>query len=205
MGWWQDHVVPRIADKALDTGEVRELRPRACAGLRGDVAEIGFGSGLNVRHYPAEVDRVWAVEPSDLAWRMAQPRIESGAVPVERAGLDGQALDLPDARFDAVLSTFSFCTIPDLDAALREIRRVLRPGGTLHFLEHGQAPDASVARWQERLNPVNKRLAGGCHLNRQITAYVDSSGLQQDRIETFYGTGPKPFGFLYLGTYRKPA
>lgn len=134
MGWWAKQVVPRINDKRLDTGEVREWRPQVCADLRGDVAEIGFGSGLNVPHYPSEVTGVWAVEPSDVAWGLAQHRIATSPVPVRRAGLDGAALDLSDDRLDAMLSTFTFCTIPHLEAALEEVHRVLRPGGALHFL-----------------------------------------------------------------------
>ena len=138
MGWWLEQVVPRVAHACLDVAEVRKLRPPVCEGLAGDVAEIGFGSGLNVPHYPAEVAGVWAIEPSDVAWRMARPRLAGSRIPVHRAGLDGQAVDLPDDRFDAVLSTFTLCTIPDVDVALAEVSRVLRPGGTFHFLENGR-------------------------------------------------------------------
>lgn len=204
MGWWAQHAVPRINNKTLDTGEVREWRPRVCSGLRGDIAEIGFGSGLNVPHYPSAVTGVWAVEPSDVAWGLAQPRVAASSVPVVRAGLDGAALDLPDERFDAVLSTFTFCTIPDLDAALAEVLRVLRPGGALHFLDHGLSPEEPVARWQNRLTPVNKRIADGCHLNRSIPEYVSRSGLHVETLESFYGKGPKPLAYAFLGVCRKP-
>ena len=205
MGWWAKQVVPRINNKTLDTGEVREWRPRVCADLRGDIAEIGFGSGLNVPHYTSDVTGVWAVEPSDVAWDLAQPRIAASPVAVRRAGLDGAALDLPNERFDAVLSTFTFCTIPDLDAALSEVHRVLRPGGTLHFLDHGLSPEEPVARWQNRLNPINKRIADGCHLNRPIPEYMNRSDLQVEMLETFYGKGPKLFAFVFLGVCRKAA
>ena len=134
MSWWRKQVVPRAVDCFLGTAEVARLRQRACAGLTGDVVEIGFGSGRNVAHYPRKVKAVWAVEPSDVAWRKAQPRIDAATAEVRRAGLDGQALDLPDDRFDSALSTFTMCTIPDLDAALAEVRRVLRPGARLHFV-----------------------------------------------------------------------
>jgi SAM-dependent methyltransferase len=205
MGWWREQVVPRVADKTLNARPLHKERARLCAGLGGDVLEIGFGSGLNLRHYPAAVRGVWAVEPSDVAWRLAGPRIAERGLPVVRAGLDGQRLDLPDARFDAVVSTFTMCTIPDLDAALAEVRRVLRPGGQLHFLEHGAAPDERVARWQDRLQPVNGRIAGGCHLNRPIAERVAASGLAAGDVDMFYGDGPKPFAFLYRGRADKPA
>jgi ubiquinone/menaquinone biosynthesis C-methylase UbiE len=199
MGWWTDHVVPRMADRLLDTPQIHDLRRRACVGLGGDVVEIGFGSGLNASHYPSDVRTVAAVEPSDVAWRMAQRRVRQAKVTVRRAGLDGQRLDLEPASFDCALSTFTMCTIPDLDAALREIVRVLKPGGSLHFVEHGLSPDPSVAIWQRRLQPLNKRLAGGCHLDRAIRDHVARSGLHLDDLETLYGMGPKPFGYLYLG------
>ncbi|HET6627803.1 MAG TPA: class I SAM-dependent methyltransferase [Nocardioidaceae bacterium] len=205
MGWWTDHAVPRLADRALDVDRIHELRARVCDGLAGDVVEIGFGSGLNARHYPAAVDRVAAVEPSDVAWRMARRNIARTRAPVERAGLDGQALDLGTASCDGALSTFTMCTIPDLDAALRETVRVLRPGGVLHFVEHGLAPDPGVARWQHRLQPIQGRVAGGCHLDRPIRAYVERSGLVLEQLDTFYGMGPKPFGYLYLGRAVKRA
>jgi ubiquinone/menaquinone biosynthesis C-methylase UbiE len=203
VGWWHERVVPRIVDKALGTKQVRELRGRVCAGMSGDLVEIGFGSGLNVAHYANDVTGVWAVEPSDVAWSMAQEHVAGSPVPVRRAGLDGQALELPDDRFDTALSTFSLCTIPDVDAALAEVRRVLRPGGSLHFLEHGRSPDASVARWQDRLQPFQFRLAGGCHLDRPITELVERSGLVVEQLETFYAAGPKPLAYLFLGRARK--
>lgn len=203
MGWWTDHVVPRMADRCLGSGDVHELRARTCTGLRGDVVEVGFGSGLNSGHYPKDVSRVDAVEPSDVAWRMAQPAVARTHVHVERAGLDGQSLDLASASYDGALSTFTMCTIPDLNAALSEIVRVLRPGGVLHFVEHGLSPDARVARWQRRLQPLNGRVAGGCHLDRPIRDHIERSGLVVEELDTFYALSPRPFGYLYLGRATK--
>ncbi len=199
MGWWTEQAVPRITDKALNTKEVPPLRERICQGLGGDVVEIGFGSGLNIAHYPVGVRSVAAVEPSHVAWRIAQPRIAATDVDVTRAGLDGERLDLPDASFDAALSTFTMCTIPDLAAALAEVRRVLKPGGVLHFVEHGRSPDASVARWQDRLTPFQSRVAGGCHLNRPLAQLISESGLALEGLETFYEKGPKALSYIYLG------
>lgn len=202
MAWWTDHVLPRVIDRALSGAEVSALRRRACRGLSGAVVEIGFGSGPNVAHYPSAVRSVSAVEPSDVAWRLAQRRLDGmdvAAPEVIRAGHDGQRLDMPEASFDFALSTFSMCTIPDLDVALAELRRVVRPGGRLHFLEHGLSPDAAVARWQSRLHPLQRRVAGGCHLNRPIASSVTRSGWRIDTLEKFYARGPKPLAHLYLG------
>jgi len=201
--WWTDRVLPRIIDKALDTKEIPPLRERTCQGLRGDVVEIGFGSGLNIPHYPAAVRSVNAVEPSDVAWRLARKRLDASSTPVRRSGLDGERLDLPDESLDAALSTFTMCTIPDLRAALAEIVRVLKPGGRLHFVEHGLAPDPSVARWQARLQPIQGRVAGGCHLNRPIADLVAGSGLVTESLDTFYEKGPKVLSYVYLGTATK--
>jgi len=203
VGWWGEQVVPRLVDRFLGTAEITGMRQRACAGLTGDVVELGFGSGRNVPHYPPEVTSVWAIEPSDVAWRKARPRIGARDVDVRRAGLDGQTLDLPADRFDSALSTFTMCTIPDLDAALAEIRRVLRPGAALHFVEHGRSPDSGVARWQDRLQPVHGRLAGGCHLDRPIGDHIERSGLLIETLDTCYERGPKPFGYISLGSARK--
>lgn len=204
MGWWSDSLVPRATDVVLGAGPVRELRERVCAGLEGEVLEIGFGSGLNAPHYPPAVTTVWAVEPSDVAWGIAQARRQEGdRPPVTRAGLDGQVLDLPDASMDSALSTFTLCTIPDVEAALREVHRVLRPGGALHFLEHGLAPDPGVARWQHRLTPLQRRVAAGCHLDRPVDDLVESCGLAVEELERFYLGGAVPglkvAGHLYLG------
>ena len=208
MGWWSDHVVPRLADKACGTSEIAEFRARACAGLHGRVLEIGFGSGHNLAHLPAEVESVSAVEPSDIGWSLSEERRRDARVPVSRTGLDGQTLDEPDASFDSALVTFSLCTIPDPGRAVAEVRRVLRPGGRLHFLEHGLAPDARVAAWQHRLDPVQRRLAGGCHLSRDIPALVRGSGLELEDVESAYLPGPRisrPWGFGYLGRAARTA
>ncbi|MER7454729.1 methyltransferase domain-containing protein [Nocardia beijingensis] len=187
MGVYTEHVVPRIVNVACGLRDLKPLRERTCAGLHGRVVEIGFGSGLNVPFYPAGVEKVRAVEPADLGWRLAGERLAAATVPVERAGLDGQALPFPDDSFDCALSTWTMCTIPDIDAALAEMRRVLVPGGTLHFVEHGLAPDENVRTWQNRLNPVQKRLFGGCHLNRDIRGLVADAGFQIRDAEQFYG------------------
>jgi ubiquinone/menaquinone biosynthesis C-methylase UbiE len=178
----------------------REIRARVCAGLRGDVVEVGFGTGLNVRYYPLEVTRILAIEPSQVCMRLAEPRIARSSIKVEQAGLNGERLGLESEASDAVLSTWTLCTIPGLTAALAEIRRVLKPGGALHFVEHGHAPDAKVESWQRRLEPLNKRLAGGCHLTRQIPELITQAGFVVEQLDSYYFKGePKPFGYTYEG------
>lgn len=201
MGVYGEQVLPRLINVACDMGPVvGPLRERVCSGLAGEVVEIGFGSGLNVPHYPATVTRVAAVEPSDVAWRLAAERVAASPVIVQRAGLDGQALPFEDGTYDCAVSTWTMCTIPDLDAALAELRRVLRPGGTLHFVEHGRAPDHSVARWQRRLEPVQKRLFGGCHLTRRIVDHVARAGFVVKELDVFYEKGtPRVLGADTLG------
>jgi SAM-dependent methyltransferase len=182
------------------------LRVRACEGLRGEVVELGFGSGPNLGLYPREVTRVIAVEPSDVAWDLGADRRARSPVPVVRGDLDGQALSLEDASADAVLSTLTLCTIPDLPRALAEVRRVLRPGGRLHFLEHGLAPDEGVRRWQRRLEPVQKRAFAGCHLTRPIDRLIEESGLVLESVEREYASTAalmRPWVFVYLGRARK--
>ncbi|WP_371495931.1 class I SAM-dependent methyltransferase [Kitasatospora sp. NBC_00374] len=200
MGFYAEQVVPRIVNVACAMGEAGELRERVCAGLAGEVLEIGFGSGLNVPHYPAAVTRVDAVEPSEVGWRLAGKRLAASRVPVRRAGLDGQVLPFPDDSYDAALSTWTLCTIPDVAAALREVRRVLRPGGTLHFVEHGLAPDENVRRWQHRFDPLEQRLFAGCHLDRPIVGLLTDAGFTIAELDVFYEKGaPKPMGADSLG------
>ncbi|MGK8524606.1 class I SAM-dependent methyltransferase [Nocardia asteroides] len=187
MGVYGERVLPRIVSLACGMRVNDPQRERVCAGLHGRVVELGFGSGSNVPFYPAAVASVSAVEPADLGWRLARDRVAATTVPIERAGLDGQALPFADDSFDCALSTWTMCTIPDIAAALAEVRRVLVPGGTLHFVEHGLAPDARVRVWQNRLNPLQKRLFGGCHLNRDIRGLVTSAGFEIREAESFYG------------------
>jgi ubiquinone/menaquinone biosynthesis C-methylase UbiE len=200
MSFYADHLLPRLINKVMDTKHLREIRGRVCADLAGDIVEIGFGTGHNLPFLPAAVRSLRAVEPAGLGVRLAQERIAASAVPVQVVGLDGQSLPIEDASADAVLCTWSLCTIPDPVAAVSEMRRVLRPGGRLHFVEHGRAPDESVRRWQNRLNGIQQRVGGGCNLNRDIPAIVQAGGLRITELETFYGKGePKAYGFLYEG------
>ncbi len=206
MGLWRRHVVPRMVNVFCNTQETREIRARVCAPLKGEVLEIGFGSGLNAPYYPDAVTAVHAVEPSDTGWRMASARVAAISVPVHRVGLDGQSLPLDDDSVDVALSTWTLCTIPDAGVALAEVGRVLRPGGRLHFVEHGLSPEQGVARWQHRLDPIQKRLAGGCHLSRPIADLLTGSGFTIERLDHAYEKGaPKPFGYLYEGLAAGPA
>ena len=200
MGVYGEQILPRVINVVMNTRQTRIIRERVCAGLAGDVVEIGFGTGHNLPYLPPAVRSLRAVEPAGLGVRLAQERIAAAGVPVQVVGLDGQDLPIDDASADAVLCTWSLCTIPDPVAAVREMRRVLRPGGSLHFVEHGRAPDEAVRRWQDRLNGMQQRMAGGCNLNRDIPAILQSGGMRVTDLETYYGKGePRAYGYLYEG------
>lgn len=193
MGIYAEQVLPRFINAACGMKSSNPLRSRVCEGLHGRVVEIGFGSGLNIPFYPDSVTGVAAIEPADLGWKLAGKRLANSAVPVERSGLDGQSLPLPDDSCDTALSTWTFCTIPDAVAALHEVRRVLKPGGTLHFVEHGLAPDDKVQHWQHRLEPMQKRLFGGCHLTRPIADLLTKAGFTITDVDVFYEKGAPKF------------
>jgi SAM-dependent methyltransferase len=173
-------------------------------GLTGRVVEIGFGSGLNVDLYPAGVELVLAVEPAPVARRLAEQRIARSTIPIEHVGLDGHAIPLDDESCDSALSTFTLCTIPDVRLALGELGRVMRPGARLHFLEHGLSPDPGIAGWQRRLEPLQRRLADGCHLTRDPVALIRDAGFTLERVDQRYAEGPKPWTWFSAGTAMKP-
>ena len=199
MGIYADQIVPRVTDIVMARKEFTPIRARVVAALDGDVLEVGFGSGLNVPQYPATIRRVRAVDPATVGRKLAAKRVAAGRVPVEYIGLDGQELPIDAESVDRVLSTWTLCTIPDVKRALGEIHRVLRSGGSFHFVEHGRSPDARVAAWQDRLTPIQRRIAGGCHLNRPINELVADSGLDLMKIDNYYVKGPKPFGYMFEG------
>jgi ubiquinone/menaquinone biosynthesis C-methylase UbiE len=204
VGFYTDQVLPRAQDVLMGRKPLREVRARVCSGLRGEVVEIGFGTGLNSAYYPRDVTNLYAVEPSHVSMRIARTRVEKHDVPIEPAGLTGERLDLPSEGLDAALSTWTLCTIPDVDAALTELLRVLKPGGTFHFVEHGHAPDPGIARWQERIEPLWKPIAGGCHLTRRMPELIDQAGFTIDNLDTYYFQGElKPFGYTYEGRAHK--
>lgn len=201
--WWERRVVPHLVDLTLGERLTGRWRAGVCGTVHGDVLELGFGSGTNLPHYGDRVDRVLAVEPNDVAWATATSRIDTFGRPVERVGLDGAHLELADGSVDAVVSSWTMCTIPDLDGALDEARRVLRPGGAIHFVEHSLAPTARVSRIQRRLQPVWGPLAGGCHLDRDILTELDGAGFALTDVEARYASRLWPtrfFGWFVTGT-----
>lgn len=200
--FYDDHVLPHLTALSCADRTTGRWRERALADVSGDVLEVGFANGTNLLHYGPEVRRVYAVEPSDVAWRRAGKRIAAFGRPVERIGLDGARVALPDDSVDAVVSAYTMCTIPDLEAALGEMRRVLRPHGSLHFLEHGLSPEAPVAERQHRWTPRWQKLAGGCHLDRDIPSLVEEAGFNLSDLESFYLPGPavaKPWAWFTIG------
>jgi ubiquinone/menaquinone biosynthesis C-methylase UbiE len=204
VGFYSDQVLPRITNVLLSMEEFRKMRGRVAAGLSGEVVEVGFGSGLNVPFYPTAVRRVRAVDPATVGRKLAAKRVAASSVPVQYVGLDAERLPLESGSVDHVLVTWSMCTIPHVDLALSEMRRVLRAGGQLHFVEHGRSPDPRVAKWQDRLTPVQRWWAGGCHLNRPIDRLIEQAGFETTRLDTFYVNGPRATSFMYEGVATAP-
>lgn len=201
MGIYSRHILPRMLDKACGMSPITKQRAKIVPQSFGTVLEIGFGSGLNLAHLsPARVTKVLAVEPDEHIWKRSQSRRAASPVPVERIGLSGEDIPAASNSADMALVTYSLCTIPDPVQALREMRRVVKDGGPILFCEHGKAPDENVQRWQSRIDPVWKRIAGGCHSGRDIPDLIKQAGLEVTEIDTMYVPGPKALGFNYWGT-----
>jgi ubiquinone/menaquinone biosynthesis C-methylase UbiE len=201
MDWYNEQLLPRLLDKMMASKLFARERAKALQPVKGHVLEIGFGSGLNLDFYdPAAITQLSVVEPSQVAYRLAQKRIEQAPFPVNYIGLQGETIDLPDNSVDAVVSTWTLCTIPDAHRALSEIHRVLKkPEGRFFFLEHGQAPEPNIAKWQDRLTPIQKSLGGGCHLNRPIATLVREASFELVKLDNYYVKGPKVATYFYRG------
>jgi SAM-dependent methyltransferase len=205
MGLYADQVLPRAIDLAMRGTEFARVRGRVLGGLAGDVVEIGFGSGLNLPYYPAAVSRIRAVDPAAVGRKLAAKRAAACTIPIEYIGADAQLIPAGDASADNALSTWTLCSVPDPNRALAEILRVLRPGGSLHFVEHGLAPDPKVARRQHWFTPLQRRAVGGCHLDRPIAQLVADAGFELTWIDTYYMAGPRILGYTFEGVATKAA
>ena len=203
MGVYGNQVLPRLMNAMLANREYATIRRRVASTLSGEVLEVGFGSGLNVPFYPPQVRRVMAVDPALVGRKLARERLAASQVRVEYLALDGEAFALADESIDHVLVTWTLCTSPDVAGSLGEMRRVLRLGGQLHFVEHGRSPDPSVARWQDRLNPLQRLWAGGCNLNRPIDVLIESAGFEMASLSNFYAQGLRPMEYMYEGVGTK--
>jgi len=203
MGFYDDWVLPRVLNTMMGMPYIEAERHKALAGVHGDVLEVGFGSGHNLPCYPAAVQRVVAVDPSEASAKLAQKRIEAAPFAVEYRALEGERIDAPDGSFDSVVSTFTLCTIPEPAVALAQMRRVLKPGGRLFFVEHGRSPEPGVQRWQDRLNRVQQFAFGGCNINRDMERIVRDAGFSFDELDKYYLAGqPKIFAFMTRGVAR---
>ena len=198
--WYERHILPVALDFACGLPMVSRQRQLIVPLAQGRVLEVGIGTGLNMPWYDKRrVSRITGLDPALQMHPRARERITEAGLDVELVGLSAERIPRPDASFDTVLITYTLCTIPDPLAALREMRRVLAPGGQLLFCEHGRAPDASVRRWQERLQPLWGKVAGGCHLGRDIPALLQEAGFSVAKLHTHYLPGPRPFTFHYWG------
>jgi ubiquinone/menaquinone biosynthesis C-methylase UbiE len=200
MGFYAKHVLPRLIDLSMRNKDAARLRAAWIPLARGEVLEIGIGSGLNLRYYSPEVRHVYGVDPSVELQRLALQRVANGRIQVEFLSQSAEApLPLSSASIDTVVVTWTLCSIPNASQALHEMRRVLKPGGKLIFLEHGRSPDASVVAWQDRLTPLWKRFTGGCHLNRKVDDLIASAGFAINYLKIGYLPGPRPMTYTYQG------
>jgi ubiquinone/menaquinone biosynthesis C-methylase UbiE len=202
MGIYEKHILPRLIHLSMQSKTVMAERARFLPMASGRVLEVGIGSGLNIPFYTRRIETLCGVDPSRELLRMARERAEAAPFPVELIGCSGERIPLKDEMFDSVVTTWTLCTIPNAVVALREMHRVLRPGGQLLFIEHGRSPDARVLVWQNRFTPLWRRFGGGCNLNRKIDDLILEAGFHIIRLESGYVQGPKPFTFLYRGVAR---
>jgi ubiquinone/menaquinone biosynthesis C-methylase UbiE len=200
MGFYRDVVLPRLCDLSMRNRRLSPYRARVVGAAEGRVLEIGVGSGLNLPFYRAAVREIIALEPAPRLIAMARRPASAAPAPVTFIDGSAEAIPLGDRSVDTVVTTWTLCTISEASTALGEMRRVLRPGGRLRFVEHGLAPDERVRRWQNRLTPAWRWFSGGCHLNRPIQTMIEGSGFRLDRLETGYMAGPKPMTFMYEGS-----
>lgn len=197
--WYERHILPRLIEAGCGQPPMTRLRQRYVPLATGKVLEIGIGSGLNLPHYAPTVQRVIGVDPSAELGELARIRAQQAAVEVEVVGLSGETLPSENASFDSIVCTWTLCTIPDAQQAIAEMRRVLKPGGQLLFIEHGLSNELSVAKWQRRIEPLWKKIAGGCHLTRKADDLLREGGFRIDQIETGYELGPKIAGYMVHG------
>lgn len=200
MGFYDRHILPHLIDLACGMGAVMKARAQIVPQAQGRVLEIGIGSGLNLAFYdPAKVQQIVGVDPSADMQALARERAAKISIPVQMIALELGQIQAPTASFDSIVCTFTLCTIADAVAALKEMRRVLKPAGRLWFCEHGMSPDLPVLRWQNRLTPIWKPLAGGCHLNRDIPQLITEGGFKIGELQSRYLKGPKPMTYVYSG------
>ena len=207
MGFYDTYILPHVINKTCSVGQVMKLRQRVVPRATGVVLEVGMGSGINLPLYDrTQVTKVYGLEPSEGMRRKAQANLRSSPVEVEWLDLPGEAIPLPDNSIDTIVLTFTLCTIPDWEKALQQMFRVLRPEGKLLFCEHGQSPEPGVAKWQNRITPGWRKIAGGCHLNRPIADYLTQAGFTIKELENLYmPKAPKVAAYIYLGLAEKPA
>lgn len=201
MGLYSKYILPKVVHLACSTKPTMRQREKVVPLAKGRILEIGIGSGLNLPYYDvSKVTKLWALDPSPEMTKLAERAARSVHFDVEFIDLPSEEIPLENNSVDTVLITYTLCTIPDTQPALREMARVLRAGGELVFCEHGAAPDSSVRRWQDRVNPIWRRLGGGCHLNRAIPDLIGQGGFRISRMETMYIPGWRPACFNYWGT-----